>query len=157
MNKELRLDEFVTHHMELEKVNEAFDMLLAGKRCVCLLTFEEKQDKTYLFPLSFLGFLGLFYVFYVMIKSVQKRYISLSNSCMCVHTKIKHCTNWTYRSSACPHFVLIRRLHTRLQSTIYVRKETSMSELIFKNVMSKSRKSFLFLVPFLIKHINLKF
>lgn len=34
MNKELRLDEFVTHHMELEKVNEAFDMLLAGKRCV---------------------------------------------------------------------------------------------------------------------------
>jgi Zn-dependent alcohol dehydrogenase len=32
MNGELMLDEFVTHTMELDKVNEAYDMLIKGKR-----------------------------------------------------------------------------------------------------------------------------
>ena len=34
MNKGLMVDEFVSHTMPLEKVNEAFDLMHAGKRWV---------------------------------------------------------------------------------------------------------------------------
>ena len=34
MDGELKVDEFVTHTMPLDKVNDAFDLMHAGKRCV---------------------------------------------------------------------------------------------------------------------------
>ena len=32
MNKELKIDEFVTHTLPLDKINEAFDLMHEGKR-----------------------------------------------------------------------------------------------------------------------------
>lgn len=32
MNKKLKVDEFVTHTLPFEKINEAFDLMHAGKR-----------------------------------------------------------------------------------------------------------------------------
>lgn len=32
MNKELMIDEFVTHVLPLDKINEAFDLMHEGKR-----------------------------------------------------------------------------------------------------------------------------
>ena len=32
MNKKLKLDEFVTHTVNLDQINEAFDLLTSGKR-----------------------------------------------------------------------------------------------------------------------------
>lgn len=38
MNKKLKVDEFVTHTLPFEKINEAFELMHAGKRwiiCIC--------------------------------------------------------------------------------------------------------------------------
>lgn len=32
MNKELKLDEFITHRLPLDQINEAFDLLKRGER-----------------------------------------------------------------------------------------------------------------------------
>lgn len=34
MRKTLKVDEFVTHDLPLDKINEAFDLMLEGKRFV---------------------------------------------------------------------------------------------------------------------------
>lgn len=34
MNKKLKVDEFVTHTLPFEKINEGFDLMHAGRRCV---------------------------------------------------------------------------------------------------------------------------
>ena len=36
MAKKLKVDEFITHNMPLDKINEAFELMHAGKRSVCL-------------------------------------------------------------------------------------------------------------------------
>lgn len=33
MSKKLKVDEFVTHTLPFEKINEGFDLMHAGKRC----------------------------------------------------------------------------------------------------------------------------
>lgn len=33
MNKKLKVDEFVTHTLPFEKINEGFDLMHAGERC----------------------------------------------------------------------------------------------------------------------------
>ena len=43
MNKGLMVDEFVSHTMPLEEVNEAFDLMHAGKRWVL---YEPRHEKT---------------------------------------------------------------------------------------------------------------
>lgn len=42
LNKKIMLDEFVTHNMPFEKINEAFDLMHSGKRFVQILV--HKQD-----------------------------------------------------------------------------------------------------------------
>ena len=37
LNKEIMVDEFVTHTMPLDKVNEAFDLMHAGKRYISVV------------------------------------------------------------------------------------------------------------------------
>ena len=39
LNKELKVDEFVTHTMPLEQINDAFDLMLAGKSIRSVITF----------------------------------------------------------------------------------------------------------------------
>ena len=34
LNKELKVDEFVSHNVKLDKINEAFDLMHSGKRYV---------------------------------------------------------------------------------------------------------------------------
>ncbi|GMH18916.1 hypothetical protein Nepgr_020757 [Nepenthes gracilis] len=41
INKELQLDEFVTHEMKFEDVNKAFELLVAGKCLRCVLWMEK--------------------------------------------------------------------------------------------------------------------
>ncbi|GAV67415.1 ADH_zinc_N domain-containing protein/ADH_N domain-containing protein [Cephalotus follicularis] len=43
MNKELRLDDFVTHEVKLEDINQAFDLLLEGKSLRCVIWMENDK------------------------------------------------------------------------------------------------------------------
>ncbi|XP_054819587.1 alcohol dehydrogenase-like 7 [Prosopis cineraria] len=42
INKELQLDDFVTHEMELEDINKAFDLLQAGQCLRCVVWMDKK-------------------------------------------------------------------------------------------------------------------
>ena len=58
MAGKIKLDEFITHTMPLEKINEAFDLMHAGKRLVKLsnITFSSKlqlQNNLRIFVNSF--------------------------------------------------------------------------------------------------------
>ncbi|KAL5982286.1 hypothetical protein ACLOJK_016357 [Asimina triloba] len=37
MDKELNLDEFITHEVEFKDINEAFDLLIQGKSLRCII------------------------------------------------------------------------------------------------------------------------
>ncbi|KAJ4966394.1 hypothetical protein NE237_018243 [Protea cynaroides] len=43
MDKELRLDEFVTHEVQFEDINKAFDLLLGGKSIRCVIWMEKRN------------------------------------------------------------------------------------------------------------------
>ena len=38
-NGELKLEEYITHEMKFDKINDAFDLLAAGECLRCVLTF----------------------------------------------------------------------------------------------------------------------
>ncbi|KAJ4966909.1 hypothetical protein NE237_018758 [Protea cynaroides] len=44
MDKELRLDEFVTHEVQFEDINEAFDLLLSGKSIRCVIWMDKDKQ-----------------------------------------------------------------------------------------------------------------
>jgi S-(hydroxymethyl)glutathione dehydrogenase/alcohol dehydrogenase len=39
MKGELKLDEYITHTLKFDQINEAFDLLHSGKSLRCVLTF----------------------------------------------------------------------------------------------------------------------
>ncbi|KAL6645232.1 hypothetical protein ACP70R_016840 [Stipagrostis hirtigluma subsp. patula] len=43
LNKELQLDKFITHEVDLENINEAFDLLLQGKSLRCTIWMDKDQ------------------------------------------------------------------------------------------------------------------
>jgi Zn-dependent alcohol dehydrogenase len=44
LNKKMMLDEFVTHNMPFEKINEAFDLMHSGKRFVAMLVHKTDME-----------------------------------------------------------------------------------------------------------------
>jgi S-(hydroxymethyl)glutathione dehydrogenase/alcohol dehydrogenase len=44
LNKKIMLDEFVSHNMPFEKINEAFDLMHAGKRFVDVLVHKRYME-----------------------------------------------------------------------------------------------------------------
>lgn len=52
LNKKIMLDEFVTHNMPLEKINEAFDLMHSGKRFVDKLVYKTAMEILYCLKLK---------------------------------------------------------------------------------------------------------
>ncbi|KAK3038870.1 hypothetical protein RJ639_028592 [Escallonia herrerae] len=49
MDKELRLDEFVTHEVSFEDINKAFDLLLGGKGLRCVIRMDNCLKESFVF------------------------------------------------------------------------------------------------------------
>jgi hypothetical protein len=52
LNKKIMLDEFVTHNMPFEKINEAFDLMHSGKRFVGILVHKTDMEILYCLKLK---------------------------------------------------------------------------------------------------------